>query len=163
MDTPLKKKLLHVPWTIITCQKRPCPSHLSRSHHIRADLCRLQVPVIILSSLGALVSAIWMLPRWNSYGDWPSSGEIDLVESRGNLDLNDEEGNEQVTSLDFNFIIYRCGKKDCNKKFKIPKMKKLRKCFFFLHDCLRYYEWADWQVFYELLNSCWLWRKFRHH
>ncbi|CAM9236821.1 unnamed protein product [Choristocarpus tenellus] len=28
--------------------------------------------------------AIWMLPAHNSYGSWPSSGEIDIVESRGN-------------------------------------------------------------------------------
>jgi len=28
--------------------------------------------------------AIWMVPRYNSYGDWPASGEIDIVESRGN-------------------------------------------------------------------------------
>lgn len=28
--------------------------------------------------------AIWLLPRYNSYGTWPSSGEIDLLESRGN-------------------------------------------------------------------------------
>ena len=28
--------------------------------------------------------AIWMLPRWDAYGKWPSSGEIDIMESRGN-------------------------------------------------------------------------------
>lgn len=28
--------------------------------------------------------AIWMLPKDNSYGNWPASGEIDIVESRGN-------------------------------------------------------------------------------
>lgn len=28
--------------------------------------------------------AIWMLPRDNQYGGWPSSGEIDIMESRGN-------------------------------------------------------------------------------
>ena len=28
--------------------------------------------------------AIWMLPRLNQYGDWPASGEIDIMESRGN-------------------------------------------------------------------------------
>ncbi|XP_003388466.2 PREDICTED: beta-1,3-glucan-binding protein-like [Amphimedon queenslandica] len=28
--------------------------------------------------------AIWMLPRHNQYGVWPSSGEIDIMESRGN-------------------------------------------------------------------------------
>ncbi len=28
--------------------------------------------------------AMWMLPRWNAYGGWPASGEIDIMESRGN-------------------------------------------------------------------------------
>lgn len=28
--------------------------------------------------------AIWLLPRYQSYGTWPASGEIDVVESRGN-------------------------------------------------------------------------------
>lgn len=28
--------------------------------------------------------AMWLLPRWESYGGWPASGEIDLMESRGN-------------------------------------------------------------------------------
>jgi len=28
--------------------------------------------------------AIWMLPRFNYYGTWPASGEIDILEGRGN-------------------------------------------------------------------------------
>jgi beta-glucanase (GH16 family) len=28
--------------------------------------------------------AIWMLPVKNTYGEWPASGEIDILESRGN-------------------------------------------------------------------------------
>ncbi|TNV77979.1 hypothetical protein FGO68_gene3752 [Halteria grandinella] len=28
--------------------------------------------------------AIWMLPKYNEYGNWPASGEIDIMESRGN-------------------------------------------------------------------------------
>lgn len=28
--------------------------------------------------------AIWMLPTESAYGDWPASGEIDIMESRGN-------------------------------------------------------------------------------
>lgn len=31
--------------------------------------------------------AIWLLPRHEAYGNWPASGEIDLMESRGNADL----------------------------------------------------------------------------
>ncbi|XP_053681606.1 beta-1,3-glucan-binding protein-like [Sabethes cyaneus] len=36
--------------------------------------------------------AIWLLPRRQVYGTWPASGEIDLVESRGNLDYRDASG-----------------------------------------------------------------------
>ncbi|CAG0884834.1 unnamed protein product [Cyprideis torosa] len=39
--------------------------------------------------------AIWMLPRHNAYAGWPSSGEIDLVESRGNVDYH-FEGQPQI-------------------------------------------------------------------
>jgi len=28
--------------------------------------------------------ALWMMPRDNFYGEWPASGEIDIIESRGN-------------------------------------------------------------------------------
>ncbi|XP_053602963.1 beta-1,3-glucan-binding protein-like isoform X2 [Plodia interpunctella] len=31
--------------------------------------------------------AIWLMPAHNVYGTWPSSGEIDLVESRGNRNM----------------------------------------------------------------------------
>jgi len=36
--------------------------------------------------------AIWMLPKDNFYGDWPSSGEIDIMESRGNPNTCDVGG-----------------------------------------------------------------------
>ncbi|OXA47082.1 beta-1,3-glucan-binding protein [Folsomia candida] len=36
--------------------------------------------------------AIWMLPRHNSYGTWPASGEIDIMESRGNKRLFNLQG-----------------------------------------------------------------------
>lgn len=31
--------------------------------------------------------AIWLLPKRNAYGTWPASGEMDLMESRGNANL----------------------------------------------------------------------------
>jgi beta-glucanase (GH16 family) len=43
--------------------------------------------------------AIWMMPASNVYGQWPVSGEIDIMETRGNLNLtlNDVNiGVEQV-------------------------------------------------------------------
>ncbi|KAK7088455.1 hypothetical protein V1264_022376 [Littorina saxatilis] len=39
--------------------------------------------------------AIWMLPRSNVYGNWPASGEIDIMESRGNLHYTDPKGTSQ--------------------------------------------------------------------
>eukprot|EP00298_Acanthocystis_sp_HF-20_P002375 c12795_g1_i1.p1 GENE.c12795_g1_i1~~c12795_g1_i1.p1 ORF type:complete len:422 (+),score=171.09 c12795_g1_i1:28-1293(+) len=36
--------------------------------------------------------AIWLLPRHQSYGQWPASGEIDLVESRGNVGYPSQYG-----------------------------------------------------------------------
>ncbi|KAH8601467.1 putative beta-1,3-glucan-binding protein [Bisporella sp. PMI_857] len=42
--------------------------------------------------------AIWMLPVNNTYGDWPLSGEIDIVESRGNDHTYAQGGNNIVSS-----------------------------------------------------------------
>nr|AAP82240.1 lipopolysaccharide- and beta-1,3-glucan-binding protein [Azumapecten farreri] len=36
--------------------------------------------------------AIWMLPLRNAYGQWPASGEIDIVESRGNRHYTAPDG-----------------------------------------------------------------------
>jgi len=36
--------------------------------------------------------AVWMLPRYNAYGPWPASGEIDILESRGNRKLFNANG-----------------------------------------------------------------------
>ncbi|KAH3882684.1 beta-1,3-glucan-binding protein-like [Dreissena polymorpha] len=39
--------------------------------------------------------AIWLLPLRNAYGKWPASGEIDIVEARGNQNYHDDKGNDQ--------------------------------------------------------------------
>ncbi|XP_033610649.1 beta-1,3-glucan-binding protein [Cryptotermes secundus] len=39
--------------------------------------------------------AIWMKPRHNEYGPWPSSGEIDIMEARGNKKLTTAAGVSQ--------------------------------------------------------------------
>ncbi|CAH2992139.1 unnamed protein product [Chilo suppressalis] len=31
--------------------------------------------------------AIWLMPAYNTYGTWPASGEIDMMESRGNRNM----------------------------------------------------------------------------
>ena len=36
--------------------------------------------------------AIWLLPEHQAYGLWPASGEIDLMESRGNSEAYEEGG-----------------------------------------------------------------------
>ena len=36
--------------------------------------------------------AIWLLPKQFQYGNWPASGEIDLVEAHGNEKLYDDSG-----------------------------------------------------------------------
>jgi len=42
--------------------------------------------------------ALWMLPRSNSYGSWPSSGEIDIMESRGNAPGGGLDGVDTASS-----------------------------------------------------------------
>ena len=39
---------------------------------------------IINPTIISLLSAAWLLPTDYSYGDWPTSGEIDMVEIHGN-------------------------------------------------------------------------------
>ena len=40
-----------------------------------------------------LYTALWTLPENWCYGGWPTSGEMDIVESIGNEDLRFEDGN----------------------------------------------------------------------
>jgi beta-glucanase (GH16 family) len=42
--------------------------------------------------------AIWLMPAGNNYGEWPASGEIDIVESRGNARGDPGGGCESVSS-----------------------------------------------------------------
>jgi len=45
--------------------------------------------------------ALWMMPKYSVYGDWPRSGEIDLMEMRGNRNLyaqGGHVGNQQAAS-----------------------------------------------------------------
>lgn len=41
--------------------------------------------------------AIWMLPVQNTYGEWPASGEIDIMESRGNNYTYKGGGNDKIS------------------------------------------------------------------
>ena len=56
--------------------------------------------------------AIWMLPRYQYYGIWPSSGEIDIMESRGNDPSYPPGGHDTFTSvlhwgIDQNYNFYQ--------------------------------------------------------
>lgn len=42
--------------------------------------------------------AIWMMPVEDTYGDWPASGEIDIMESRGNNYTYAQGGNNIISS-----------------------------------------------------------------
>lgn len=42
--------------------------------------------------------AIWMMPVEDTYGEWPASGEIDIMESRGNNYTYDQGGNNIISS-----------------------------------------------------------------
>ena len=49
--------------------------------------------------------AIFLMPKYNVYGDWPQSGEIDLIEERGNDKLmanvngkQEDIGSSQIAS-----------------------------------------------------------------
>lgn len=42
--------------------------------------------------------AIWMMPVNDTYGPWPASGEIDIVESRGNNHTYSQGGNNVISS-----------------------------------------------------------------
>ncbi|XP_066995772.1 beta-1,3-glucan-binding protein [Anabrus simplex] len=39
--------------------------------------------------------AIWLKPKENYYGSWPASGEIDLVETRGNRKIQNSKGESE--------------------------------------------------------------------
>lgn len=47
--------------------------------------------------------AIWMLPKDSVYGAWPRSGEIDIIETKGNLprSRNDDASNNMHSTLHF--------------------------------------------------------------
>ncbi|KAK7455052.1 hypothetical protein BaRGS_00039541 [Batillaria attramentaria] len=45
--------------------------------------------------------AIWMVSRDDAYGEWPRSGEIDLVESRGNRNFRDCDARKILSTLHY--------------------------------------------------------------
>jgi len=58
---------------------------------------RIEVDAKLPSGLW-LWPAIWMLPVNSTYGEWPKSGEIDIMESRGNNHTYPTGGNNVISS-----------------------------------------------------------------
>lgn len=50
---------------------------------------------LLLASLCPMCTAIWLKPQKDEYGSWPSSGEIDIMEARGNKKLTTAAGVSQ--------------------------------------------------------------------
>lgn len=108
--------------------------------------------------------AIWMLPEENTFGGWPKSGEIDIMEHVGfdpsvvhgtvhteafNHNIGTQKGN-QVEIPDFNteFHVYAIDWKADRIDFYIDD----KKYFTFENDGKTYKEWPFDQPFHLILN-----------
>lgn len=116
--------------------------------------------------------ALWMLPTSSKYGVWPRSGEIDIVESRGNLDYvgeNDKQiGPEQITStLHFGPSWDRNGYQTSTFSTNRPRNDGFNKevskdgnaiqnsnSYIFLSDCFQFHkfqmEWTDQYIKFSI-------------
>lgn len=76
------------------------PVHSARVNTKKGAVIRYgRVEVVArLPSGDWLWPAIWMLPAKSKYGAWPASGEIDIMESRGNNHTYPQGGNNIVSS-----------------------------------------------------------------
>ena len=59
--------------------------------------------------------AIWMMPESDTYGPWPNSGEIDIMETRGNAASYTAGGRDRYSSA------LHWGKVTITSSFKIQK------------------------------------------
>ncbi|XP_069695969.1 beta-1,3-glucan-binding protein-like [Periplaneta americana] len=87
------------------CNKEPCVSSSG------ADIVQPVLSARMISTFGFkygraeiraqmpighwLWPAIWMLPKASVYGEWPRSGEVDIIETRGNENYFDQGGVNQ--------------------------------------------------------------------
>ncbi|KAK7505726.1 hypothetical protein BaRGS_00002997, partial [Batillaria attramentaria] len=72
-------------------------ARLNSKGHIRYG----KVEVVAKLPIGDwLWPAIWMMPTENHYGGWPKSGEIDIMESRGNLHYHNSHGTSMGVDVD---------------------------------------------------------------
>ncbi|PVD20571.1 hypothetical protein C0Q70_18727 [Pomacea canaliculata] len=76
---------------------------LSSTQHIRYG--KIEV-VAKLPKGDWLWPAIWMMPTEKHYGGWPASGEIDIMEARGNLHYHSPEGWTMGADVDYSTVHY---------------------------------------------------------
>ncbi len=123
----------------------------------------IEVKAIIPDGRG-LWSAIWMMPTKSSYGIWPESGEIDIMENVGfNPDtivaaVHTKAYNHNLNTHKYGTILIP----DCHSKFHIYKLKwnsdKIeifvddQKFFEFENENAGYKEWPFDEAFYLVLN-----------
>ncbi|KAJ1526376.1 hypothetical protein ONE63_009522 [Megalurothrips usitatus] len=86
------------------CNKEPCESQSGEEIVLPVQSARISTSTQFSFRYGRLEvrarlprgdwlwPAIWLYPQNEIYGGWPRSGEIDLMESRGNPDLVDDKG-----------------------------------------------------------------------
>ncbi|CAB3361568.1 Hypothetical predicted protein [Cloeon dipterum] len=61
--------------------------------------------------------AIWMMPKRSTYGTWPRSGEIDIMESRGNRDLGSFNGGTNI-GVEMSSSTLHWGPDTANNRFR---------------------------------------------
>ncbi|XP_067652756.1 beta-1,3-glucan-binding protein-like [Haliotis asinina] len=87
--------------------KNEIPPIMSSKLYSKASITYGRIEVVAQLPKGDwLWPAIWMLPptRPWKYGGWPISGEIDIMESRGNVNLKDSGGHDRGVHVAFSTI-----------------------------------------------------------
>lgn len=106
--------------------------------------------------------AFWMLPTYNSYGVWPKSGEIDIMEHVGKdmgnvlISLHTEKNNKgqsitskvRVDKVDTEFHVYRVDW----TPYAIRGFIDEKQCFEYTNKNTGFSEWPFNKRFYLLLN-----------
>jgi beta-glucanase (GH16 family) len=64
-----------------------------------------------------------MMPKKSTYGYWPKSGEIDIMESRGNRDLGSFNGGQNI-GVEMSSSTLHWGPDGANNKFRKTSWEK---------------------------------------
>nr|CAD7572158.1 unnamed protein product [Timema californicum] len=90
----------HELWQPGTVEKPP-PVHPTEIRTSISSYSAVELNTTSTLANYATEAAMWLLPKDSVYGGWPRSGEIDMIESRGNRQLTVDNGNigvQQVAS-----------------------------------------------------------------